>query len=390
MSRPVVAEIDLYALLDNYRLARSRTGNGRAMAVIKADAYGHGAVPVARALEAECPAFAVACLEEAEVLRAAAINKPILLLGGFFDVNELRWLVPRNYWCVLHSFWQIQALESSPLCAPVPFWIKVDTGMHRLGFSPEDVPGVIFRLRELPWVGEIVLLTHLARADELDSDKTLRQMQVLRRTLAGLRVQTCVANSAALLGWPACDADWARPGIMLYGSSPFAEETPDIILNPVMTLKSQIIALRDLPAGEAVGYGGQYVTRRQTRLATVAGGYGDGYPRHAPPGTPVLVNGQRCPLAGRVSMDLVLVDVTECRQARIGDEVVFWGKELKVDEVAAHARTISYTLLAGVMPRVPRHYFSCRNKGVRLAIAAGPRILAGEFQHDGAFGIRRH
>lgn len=364
MARPLVAEINLAALRHNYQLALDSAPEGRAVAVVKANAYGHGAAAVAKALADLAPAYAVACIEEAQELRAADIQQPVVLLEGFFTADELPEIVQQGYICMLHSEWQLEELSTYLACQEVPagqlgVWLKVDTGMHRLGFAPEQAELAYRRLQAIPAVGEIVLASHLACADEPSSSATPLQLQRLQTLQQKLGCTLSVANSPAVLAWPEARQGWLRPGLMLYGASPLPPEDEQAdSLQPVMSLKSALIAVRDLPAGEAVGYGARFVTRQPTRIGVVACGYGDGYPRHAKEGTPVLVKGVRCRIVGRVSMDMLTVDLTACPGAQPGDEVELWGNQLSVNEVAEHCDTISYTLLTCLLPRVPRRYVS--------------------------------
>ncbi|MCQ4348605.1 alanine racemase [Pseudomonas stutzeri] len=353
--RPARALIDLDALRHNYRLARELSG-ARALAVVKADAYGHGAVRCAQALAPEADGFAVACIEEALELRAAGIRAPILLLEGFFAADELALIAEQQLWCVVHSAWQLEAIERSALARPLHVWLKLDSGMHRVGLQPEEYRAAHARLLASGKVAKIVLMSHFARADEPDCPRTAEQLAVFRAATAGLGGELSLRNSPAVLGWPEVPSDWVRPGIMLYGASPFAQAQDSAArLQPVMTLESQIIAVRELPAGEPVGYGARFVSARPTRVGVVAMGYADGYPRHAPNGTPVVVDGVRTALIGRVSMDMLTVDLTELPQAGLGSRVELWGAQLPAGEVAAAAETIPYQLFCN-LKRVPRHY----------------------------------
>ncbi|TDB02507.1 alanine racemase [Halomonas marinisediminis] len=363
MARPLIAEIDLDALRHNYRLACECSPLSRSVAVIKADAYGHGAVACARALEDIAPAFAVACIEEAVTLREAGITAPIVLLEGIFSADEMSQVDALGLWIAVHSDWQIDALLGQRLSRPVPVWLKVDSGMHRLGFSPERAQAAWQRLAAAPEQAfDLHLMSHFATADRVDGSYFKRQLAQLESLSERLGAPLCLANSPATLAHPEAHGAWNRPGVMLYGSDPL--EMPNALtsrLLPVMTLRSAIIAVRELPAGEPVGYGGRWVTPRPSRIGVVAAGYGDGYDRHAVDGTPVLVAGQRTVIAGKVSMDMLTVDITDIPEADIGSEVVLWGRStngevLSVDEVAHHCDTISYTLLTGVLPRVPRRY----------------------------------
>lgn len=360
--RPLAADIDLDALRHNYQLACRCAPQSRSVAVIKANAYGHGAVMCAKALEAEVPAFAVACIEEALSLRESGIKKPILLLEGIFSADELALVDQHKLWMSVHSEWQVEALLAFTPSQPIPVWLKVDSGMHRLGFSPAEAAAVWQRLTNASQATAVHLMSHFATADAIDNSYFNQQMTLLKRLSEQLNAPLCLANSPATLAWPAAHGAWNRPGIMLYGSDPL-EVANEITqqLRPVMSLRSEIIALRELGAGEPVGYGGRWRTHRRSRIAVVAAGYGDGYDRHAVDGTPVLVNGQRCAIAGKVSMDMLTVDVTDLPDAAIGSEVVLWGAAsngsvLSIDEVARYCDTISYTLLTGVLPRAPRRY----------------------------------
>ena len=350
--RPAHALIDLNALRHNYLLAKSLSGQ-RALAVIKANAYGHGAVQCAAALAEIADGFAVACIEEALELRAAGVNKPILLLEGWFEADELPLLVEHDLRAVVHHEEQLQQLEQAQLAAPLHIWLKLDTGMHRVGFSPVEYADIWRRLERSSKVASLTKMTHFSRADEPDTGRTEEQLKVFAEGLDG---PASLCNSPGVLAWPAAHNDWLRPGIMLYGATPFnfaqaqAEQ-----LQPVMQLESRIIAVRDLPAGEPIGYGSRFVTQRPTRVGVVAMGYADGYPRHAKDGTPVLVDGQRSRLIGRVSMDMLTVDLTDLPNSGLGSPVRLWGNGLNASEVAAWADSIPYQLFCN-LNRVPRGY----------------------------------
>ncbi|MFG6177107.1 alanine racemase [Halomonas sp. THAF12] len=363
MARPLRADIDLDALRHNYRLARDLSPGSQAVAVLKADAYGHGLVACAWALEGLAPAFAVACIEEAEALREGGIVAPVVLLEGIFEAAELERVEALGLWMAVHSEWQLDALLAYRPARPIPVWLKVDSGMHRLGFAPERVEAAWQRLVDAPdHACDLHLMSHFATADAVDDGYFRRQATLLAELAERLGAPTCLANSPATLARPESHGAWNRPGVMLYGSDPLeAANDASLRLAPVMTLRSEIIAVRELPAGEPVGYGGRWTTPRPSRIGVVACGYGDGYDRHAVDGTPVLVEGRRTAIAGKVSMDMLTVDLTDIPEADIGSEVVLWGRAgngevLSVDEVARHCDTISYTLLTGVLPRVPRRY----------------------------------
>ncbi|WP_024677797.1 alanine racemase [Pseudomonas syringae] len=353
--RPARALIDLQALRHNYRLARDSSG-GKALAVIKADAYGHGAVRVAQALEAQADGFAVACIEEALELRAAGIRAPILLLEGFFEADELALIVEHDLWTVVHAIWQLEAIEQAQPGKPLTVWLKLDTGMHRVGLHPSEYRAAYQRLLATGKVARVVLMSHFSCADELNSACSDQQVAVFEAARQGLVAETSLKNSPAVMGWPKIPSDWSRTGIMLYGATPFDQTQPLAErLQPVMTLESKVISVRELPAGEAVGYGATFVSERPLRIGVVAMGYADGYPRHAPTGTPVLIDGQRSRLLGRVSMDMLCVDLTDVPQAGLGSRVELWGKGVLASEVATQAGTIPYQIFCNLR-RVPRIY----------------------------------
>lgn len=353
--RPARALIDLQALRHNYQLARELSG-ARTLAVVKADAYGHGAVRCAQALEDQADGFAVACIEEALTLREAGIRAPILLLEGFFEADELALIDQHDLWCVVHSQWQIEAVEQAQLSKPLTVWLKLDSGMHRVGLHPSDYQQAYRRLLASGKVSKIVLMSHFARADELECERTAEQLAIFQQAGAGLSAEVSLRNSPALLGWPQVPSDWVRPGIMLYGATPF-EQAQELAarLRPVMTLESKVISVRELPAGEPVGYGARFVADRPTRVGVVAMGYADGYPRHAPTGTPVMVDGQPTRLIGRVSMDMLTVDLTDLPQARLGSRVELWGKQVLASDVAMAAGSIPYQIFCNLR-RVPLVY----------------------------------
>lgn len=356
MSRDARAAIDLAALRHNLGVARAAARGARVMAVIKANGYGHGLQQVASAL-LSADAFAVSCLEEALPLREAGLLHPILLLEGFFDEYELRTIASQRMDVVVHAPWQLDILEATRLPCPVRAWLKVDSGMHRLGFPPEQVRNAFDRLRACRTVSEVRLMTHLACADDRSSDYTQQQVAVFNGVSEGIPAERSIANSAGLLAWPATRCDWVRPGIMLYGASPFidpAGERPP--LRPVMTLTSQLIAIRHYRRGDRIGYAGAFVCPEDMPVGVVAIGYGDGYPRHAPNGTPILVDGKRTSLVGRVSMDMLCVDLRGLDHAREHDPVTLWGDGLPVEEVADACGTISYELLCKLTGRVRFEY----------------------------------
>ncbi len=346
------AELDLAALEHNLARLRRHAPRARIMAVVKANAYGHGLVRIARHLP-EVDAFAVARVDEGVRLREAGISQRIAVLEGFVCAEELELEARYRLEPLIHSSWQIDLLENARPESPLGVWAKVDTGMHRLGLAVDEFEACYRRLQQCPAVTQPVpLITHLANADVLSDAVTPRQIDQFRR-VAAVANERSIANSAGLLGWQASHSEWIRPGIALYGVSPFPERTGlDEGLRPVMTLKTRLIAIKSLRKGDAVGYGGEWICPHPTRMGIAAIGYGDGYPRHAGSGTPVSVNGRRVPLIGRVSMDMINLDLTECPEAAVGDAVTLWGEGLPVEEIARHAATIPYVLLCNVTQRV--------------------------------------
>jgi alanine racemase len=349
------AVLDMVALAHNLDRLRDRVPGSKIMAVIKANADGHGAIPVARTL-AGADAFAVARVDEGVALREAGIRQRIAVLQGFIGSEELELHSRYELEPVVHSVYQVEILESRPLSRPVMAWLKLDSGMHRLGMNAKEFEDCHRRLCQCPSVRQPpFLMTHLANADMLSDPSTRRQLDLFDGQMSGLAGERSIANSAGLLAWENAKAEWVRPGIALYGVSPFPNRTAqEEGLKPVMTLRTRLIAIKHLKTGDAIGYGGDWVCHRPTRLGVASIGYGDGYPRHARSGTPVLVRDQRVPLIGRVSMDMITLDLTECFEAQVGDSVTLWGKGLPIEEVARHADTIPYVLLCNVTPRVKR------------------------------------
>lgn len=347
-------ELDIKALRHNVDRVRELAPKSNIIAVIKANAYGHGLERVADNLAAHVDAFAVARIDEALRLRAANIQRRILILQGFSQSDELLLMQRNQLEAVIHSEQQVELLEAANLSAALPVWIKIDTGMNRLGFRPEQFTIMLQRLQQCSNVqAEIKVMTHFANADDLQDDKTTRQLQLFKATIKHYAGQTSSANSAAIIAWPETCQDWVRPGLMLYGASPILEQTAqqhDLL--PVMNFYSRIIALKQLKKGEAVGYGGSWVAAKDTLLGVISVGYGDGYPRYAKPGTPVLINKQRIPLVGRVSMDMITVDLSGHTDIIPGDQALLWGAGLPVEEIAGYADTIAYTLLCGITRRV--------------------------------------
>lgn len=355
MPRSTVAHIDLDALRFNYRLAREKAGSARTMAVIKADGYGHGITAVASALANDAEKYAVACIEEAFAIRDSGLTQPVVLLQGVHAGGDLADCQAQGFEPVLHSTQQLQWLSAG---GPTPkFWLKVNTGMNRLGFRPDELPALMTTLDAEGQRAQLLgFVTHFACADDLEGPMTDEQTRCFEAaTAAWPGLMRSVGNSAAHFRVGQRLYDWSRPGIMLYGASPMIGATgAELGLRAVMTLQAPLISTRMVRAGESVGYGASWVAEKDTRMGMVAIGYGDGYPRHAGTGTPAAIGGQRVRLLGRVSMDMLALDLTKAPEAREGDAVELWGPTVGVDEVAACAGTIGYELLTGVTARVPR------------------------------------
>ena len=354
--RPAIAHIRLDAFRHNYQIAKQLHG-GKALAVIKANAYGHGAVQCAKAIENEADGFAVACLEEALQLRQAGIKNPILLLEGFFEAAELPEIVANDCWMVIHAEWQIDILLAVKLQKPLQIWLKMDSGMHRVGLSPATFANAYTQLNQHHNVAEIVLMSHFANADNVISEHTKQQTALFKDTVEKIgiskplskpQMSLCslsLCNSAAILGWPKSYQNWSRPGIMLYGADPLM--TPDTKLRAVMQLTSKIISIRQIKQGESIGYGSIFTAEKDSTIGVVAIGYADGYPRAAT-GAPVAVDGVVTKVIGRVSMDMLFVDLTNISQAKIGCNVELWGDTVLANDVAKAAGTIAYELFCNV------------------------------------------
>jgi len=352
MSRPVVAQLDLQALKDNLHIVRRAAPASRVWAVVKANAYGHGLDRIWSALSA-ADGFAMLNLEEAILLRERGWKGPILMLEGFFNSDELPLFDKYRLTTSVHSNWQVKALQNAKLHAPLDIYLKVNSGMNRLGFQPDRVHSVWQQLRALKNVGGMTLMAHFADAEKPEG--IVEPMRHIEQAAEGLDCPRSLSNSAATLWHPEAHFDWVRPGIILYGASPSGQwqDIANSGLKPVMTLRSEIIGVQTLKAGDTVGYGSRYRASGEWRIVFVAGGYADGYPRIAPSGTPVWVDGVRTGTVGTVSMDMLAIDLTPCPHAGIGTPVELWGNEVKVDDVAAAAGTIGYELLTALAPRVP-------------------------------------
>jgi alanine racemase len=351
MARPILAQINVAALNANLARARASAPGAQVLAVVKADAYGHGLERVLPAL-ADADGLALLELDAAVRLREARYSRRVLLLEGFFEPRELPEIAAGRFSVVVHRLDQVAVLERAVLERPLEVFVKVNTGMNRLGLRPADVAPVCERLSRAPAVAALRLMTHFARADERDG--LAGALAAFASACRDLPYPRSLANSAGVVRYAEVGGEFVRPGIMLYGATPFADVSAEALgLQPVMTLRSELIAVQELADGDAVGYGGSYRASRRHRLGVVACGYADGYPRHAPTGTPVLVCGRRARVVGRVSMDMITVDLSNVPEARVGSPVVLWGEGLPVDEVATAAGTVGYELLCALAPRVP-------------------------------------
>lgn len=353
MARPLLAEVDLEAIRHNFNCAVAENPTAKTLAVVKANAYGHGAVEVARALSGLASAYAVASIEEALELRQGLITDPILLLEGVFTPDELALAEHHDFWLVVHANYQFEWIEQYLLTSHwrPQLWLKLDTGMHRLGFNSTEISDVLARLSRLDGLPEPVMMSHFACAD--DPERSENHKAIERFESISPRVKS-FANSAALFSGLTPSDSWQRLGIGLYGGTPSLK--PVSRLKPAMRLKTSVIALRMLNIGECVGYGATFKADSVRQIATIAIGYADGYPRQAQQGTPVLIRGFEAPIVGRVSMDMITIDVTDIEGVTVGDSVILFGPELVADRIAKHCNTIDYTLFSGLTARVPRRY----------------------------------
>jgi alanine racemase len=346
----VEAHINLGALRHNTRVARQLAPNSKLMAMINANAYGHGMVAVARALQDQIDGFAVARWHEALTLREHGIESRLLVLSSLLSHTQCQQAASAGIDLVIHETSGAALLCQHTLPQALNVWLKVDTGMHRLGLAPTAAPGIFASLRSAPSVGDMVLMSHFASADDIDNPFSAMQLRRLDQVNESLNAPISIANSAAIISQPDSHRSWIRPGIMLYGANPLGDQSAPQ-LKPVMTLRSRLLAVRTIAPGDSVGYNQTWTSMRTTRIGTIAIGYGDGYPRHARLGTPVLINGRRVPLVGRVSMDTISVDLGPEAKDASNDEAILWGEGLAVNEIADCADTIAYQLLTGVTAR---------------------------------------
>lgn len=373
---PAIAYFDLAALRHNVQRVSALSPHSKILAMVKDNAYGHGAVPVSSVLEPYVAAFGVMYLQEALPLLAAGINKPIVIMSGFFNADELQTIAAAGLQTIVHNFEQLALLDKTTLAQPLSVWCKVDTGMHRLGFQPHVVTDVYARLYANAAIKKpIRFMTHFSDADDVQKEKTLLQVACFKRVtekainyvqVPGGVVETSIANSSAVINWPQVHADFIRPGITLYGVSPLSNLSEqcgaDLGLRPVMTLTAHVVAIHDLPKGDTVGYGSTWRCPEDMRVGIVSIGYGDGYPRGTRAGTPVLIGGVRCGLIGRVAMDMIAVDLRAVPSAKVGDVAVLWGRGLPAEGIAKGSDTIPYELFCRMTAKVHREYCEgCEN-----------------------------
>ena len=361
MPRPTTINIDLNALVQNQARVRQYAHHAKMICCVKANAYGHGIVEVAKALASNADALAVASIEEAIALRQNGLTLPVLLLEGFFAPEELTLISELDLWSVVYNRTQVQHLKHYSGCKehkrPIDTWFKIDTGMHRLGFTQEDINSVYNDLKSISAVGNIRLMTHFACADELENSFTEYQIGQFNQIASYIKAECSMANSAAIIAWPNSHREWVRPGYMLYGLSPFGSNHCSAKgLEPVMSFQTKVIDIKKIATGEGVGYNQSWRATRTTDIAILAVGYGDGYPRNSKNGAPVLVAGQKAKTVGHVAMDMMTVDITNLHSVKIGTDVELWGKNLNVHDVAAYSGYSPYELLTRIPPRVQRKY----------------------------------
>lgn len=371
--KPATVTINGQALRHNMQLIKSLAPHSRILAVVKANAYGQGIGRVTKNLEAMVDGFGVARIKEALTIQESGYAGRIVLLEGFFDREELLKTLSRRFDTVIHCIEQLELLEKvahdydceqqksfwkrkTKLYFPVNVWLKIDTGMHRLGIAPSQVADFYQRLKACSLVNQIRFISHFSRADELECGYTEQQIATFEAVCKGYPVEKSLSASGGILYWQQAHYDWVRPGIIMHGISPHNTPITALGFKPVMTLSSSLIAVREHQMGEPVGYGGAWVSPRNTKIGVVAIGYGDGYPRNSPEGTPVLVNGRKVPIVGRVSMDMMTVDLGIDSQDKVGDEVILWGEDLLIEEVAQAIGVINYELITKLTPRVLVEY----------------------------------
>lgn len=357
MTRPTYIEIDLAAIRSNLAVAKSKAPQSKLLACVKANAYGHGAKQVATALQKDADLFGLASLSEALELRDAGIDTPSLLLEGCFDSAEWLEASQQNFSGVIHNRNQLETFLNLPLFNPMDIWLKLDSGMHRLGFDQEDYLQAYEQLSQSRNCASITLMSHFACSEELDNPFNDQQLKTFNKATSNLAAPRSMANSAAILTRTDTHFDWIRPGYMLYGNSPMSGESPaDRGLMHAMGLYSEIISVRSIATGEGVGYNHAWRADKPSRIAVVAIGYGDGYPRNARNGSPVLVDGQEACTVGHIAMDMMLLDITQLADTGVGSKVELWGPNLPASKVAEHSGMSGYELITRLTARLPRRY----------------------------------
>ena len=358
--RPIRAIIDIPSLLHNFSVVKKLASKSKIMAVLKANAYGHGLIEIAKALK-NADGISVLSIDEAQKLRKLGFKKTILLLEGFFEVSEVKVASELNLNITIHSQDQIDFINNGKPKEPLDIHLKINTGMNRLGFLPDELSYLVETLSDNPYIGEITLMTHFATADEKEGIE--KQFNIFNNVSINYNLDCSVSNSAALIRYPEVALDWVRPGIMLYGASPIEDKKAvNFGLKPVMRLMSKVIAIQEISSGESVGYGASFKSKKNMRIGSVACGYGDGYPRHEKIGTPVFVENKHTRIVGRVSMDMLSIDLSDNKKADIGSDVELWGENVSVDEVAKYCGTVGYELLCNISSsmRVYRDYHNAQ------------------------------
>ena len=357
MTRPSYLEIDLKAIQSNLGVAKKAAPKSKVLACVKANAYGHGSVEVATALDNSADMFGLASLEEALDLRRAGIKTPSLLLEGCFTEEEWQWSSELGISSVIHNKEQLDFFLSLKLAKPTSIWLKLDSGMHRLGFDPSEYSDAYQNLLQSDQCNSVTLMSHFACSEELNNPFNDQQLNTFLEASQGLEAARSLANSAAILTRTDTHFDWIRPGYMLYGNSPIPNESPkDRELTHAMGLYSQVISIRNIDAGEGIGYNQAWRSDKKSKIAVVAVGYGDGYPRNTKNGAPILVDGKMAYTVGNIAMDLMHIDITHLPEVKIGSKVELWGSNLPVSKVAEYSGLSGYELLTRLTARLPRHY----------------------------------
>ena len=353
MSRPTTATLSTANLLHNVTTIRAAAPRAKLLAMVKANAYGHGLIQTAQKLAAHVDALGVASIDEALQLRNAGIQSPITLIEGIFEPAELPIAAQQNFTVVFHTRSQLDWLAATKLTSSLSAWLKIDTGMGRLGFLPEDAPAALHALTTSPNIRQPVgLMSHFARADEPAEAQNRDQIACFEKFAAAHNGPKSLCNSAAIFSFPDQHYDWVRPGLALYGGAPVSGHTAAALgLKPVMTLHTRLISVKTLRRGQPVGYGARFICPEDMPIGIMAAGYGDGYSRATRTGAPILIDGIRCQIAGRVSMDMAAIDLRAHPGAKVGSKVILWGEGLPVEEVALHTDSINYDLLTGLQPR---------------------------------------